>query len=139
MSIFIVHQKRSALHLPDVQYVGRPTELGNPYSHLNKKTLAEFYTDTVEDAVALYGFHFYNILMTLPSSRQQFKHLLDVYRKNGILYLSCWCKDELDPRPTDHACHCDILREAILFTVPTLRFVNILHYSLIDINQPQQP
>lgn len=130
MSIVIVHQKRSALHLPNVKYVGRPTELGNPYSHLHKKTLAEFSTDTVEEAVDLYGYHFYNILMTLPSARQQFKHLVDTYRQTGILYLSCWCKDELDPRPSDHACHCDVLRDAIWFTVPTLQFVNILQYNL---------
>ena len=136
MSIIIVHQKRSALLLPNVQYVGRPTELGNPYSHLNKKTLAEFYVPTVEDAIQLYGFHFYNILMSIPSARAHFRHLLNVYRQHGILYLSCWCKDELDPRPHDHACHCDILREAILFTIPVTRFFNIFASSINPLQQP---
>lgn len=139
MTIIIVHQKRSALVLQNVQYVGRPTELGNPYSHLSKPTLAEFHTDTVEDAVALYGFHFYNVMMTLPSCRQQFKYLLDIYIKHGILYLSCWCKDELDPRPSDHACHCDILREAIYFTMPALTLINSFYRELVNINPTQQP
>ena len=136
MSIIVVHQKRSALILPNVEYVGRPTELGNPYSHLNKKTLAEFYVPTVEDAILLYGFHFYNILMSIPSARAHFRHLLNVYRQHGILYLSCWCKDELDPRPHDHACHCDILREAILFTIPVTRFFNIFASSINPLQQP---
>ncbi len=136
MSIIVVHQKRSALILPNVEYVGRPTELGNPYSHLNKKTLAEFYVPTVEDAIQLYGFHFYNILMSIPSARAHFRHLLNVYRQHGILYLSCWCKDELDPRPHDHACHCDILREAILFTIPVTRFFNIFASSINPLQQP---
>ena len=136
MSIIVVHQKRSALILPNVEYVGRPTELGNPYSHLNKKTLAEFYVPTVEDAIQLYGFHFYNVLMSIPSARAHFRHLLNVYRQHGILYLSCWCKDELDPRPHDHACHCDILREAILFTIPVTRFFNIFASSINPLQQP---
>ena len=136
MSIIVVHQKRSALILPNVEYVGRPTELGNPYSHLNTKTLAEFYVPTVEDAIQLYGFHFYNILMSIPSARAHFRHLLNVYRQHGILYLSCWCKDELDPRPHDHACHCDILREAILFTIPVTRFFNIFASSINPLQQP---
>ena len=136
MSIIVVHQKRSALILPNVEYVGRPTELGNPYSHLNKKTLAEFYVPTVEDAIQLYGFHFYNILMSIPSARAHFRHLLNVYRQHGILYLSCWCKDELDPRPHDHACHCDILREAILFTIPVTRFFNLFASSINPLQQP---
>ena len=136
MTIIVVHQKRSALYLPNVEYVGRPTELGNPYSHLNKKTLAEFYVPTVEDAIQLYGFHFYNILMSIPSARAHFRHLLNVYRQHGILYLSCWCKDELDPRPHDHACHCDILREAILFTIPVTRFFNIFASSINPLQQP---
>ena len=136
MSIIVVHQKRSALILPNVEYVGRPTELGNPYSHLNKKTLAEFYVPTVEDAIQLYGFHFYNILMSIPSARAHFRHLLNVYRQHGILYLSCWCKDELDPRPHVHACHCDILREAILFTIPVTRFFNIFASSINPLQQP---
>lgn len=136
MTIIIVHQKRSALRLVNVQYVGRPTELGNPYSHLNKRTLAEFYTDTVEDAVQLYGFHFYNIMMSIPSCRMAFNELIRIYRRDGILYLSCWCKDELDPRPHDHACHCDILREAILFTVPVTRFFNLFARSINPLQQP---
>lgn len=136
MTIIVVHQKRSALYLPNVEYVGRPTELGNPYSHLNKKTLAEFYVPTVEDAIQLYGFHFYNVLMSIPSARAHFRHLLNVYRQHGILYLSCWCKDELDPRPHDHACHCDILREAILFTIPVTRFFNIFASSINPLQQP---
>lgn len=139
MTIIVVHQKRSALYLPNVEYVGRPTELGNPYSHLNKKTLAEFYVPTVEDAIQLYGFHFYNVLMSIPSARAHFRHLLNVYRQHGILYLSCWCKDELDPRPSDHGCHCDMLREAIMFTIPTMQALSTIHRIIVEIQPPQQP
>ncbi len=113
--IYVVHQKRSALNLKNVQYVGRPTILGNPFTHLTKNTKAMFIVPTVEDAVKQYDNHLMKSVSTGHDSGE-FKELLrlaEMYRRDGVLYLSCWCKDELAPRPSDHCCHAEVLRREI--------------------------
>lgn len=122
MSIFILHHKRSGMITDGVEYIGRPSILGNPYTHLEKDTAAKFKVDTVEDAIAGYRYHFYNELNTNTLFRNEVARLVRIYQIKGVLYLSCWCKDELKPSKKDHGCHCDVVREFILTTVPILYY-----------------
>jgi len=86
-----VYNKRDTNIPPDAIYVGRPTEWGNPFSHMND-TLAEHKTDTRDEAVESYREYILgnkNLLGKLHSLRGR--------------DLVCWCA----PRP----CHADILIE----------------------------
>lgn len=129
--IYVVHQKRSAPSLRNVQYVGRPTALGNPFTHLTKNTKALFIVPTVEDAVNQYQQWLYAAWERNEWNGVEFREiqrLADIYRKEKVLYLSCWCKDELKPRPTDHACHADILRREIKNLANVLDYYESIGY-----------
>jgi hypothetical protein len=104
------------------EYIGRPSILGNPFTHLETDTLAQFKVDTVEDAINEYRSYFYIRLNTDSAFRNEVARLVRVYQIRGVLYLSCWCKDELKPSKKDHGCHCDVVREFILTTVPILYY-----------------
>ena len=73
-------------------YIGRPSPLGNPFSHL-PHTLALYRAATREGAVEAYRVWI----------RQQ-KHLTKQVKALYGLTLGCWC------RP-DQACHGDVLIE----------------------------
>lgn len=122
MSIFVLHHKRSGMITDGTEYIGRPSILGNPFTHLETDTLAQFKVDTVEDAINEYRSYFYIRLNTDSAFRNEVARLVRVYQIRGVLYLSCWCKDELKPSKKDHGCHCDVVREFILTTVPILYY-----------------
>lgn len=75
-------------------YVGRPSKWGNPYTHLEKPTLAEHIVDSVDDALIEYE-----------------KYLID----NDILFnslyelkykkIACWCKNK--------KCHAYIIKKYV--------------------------
>ena len=50
-----VHNKRK--YKGHGEYIGRPSPLGNPYSHLNKGTLAKYQVATRDKAVAVWCIH----------------------------------------------------------------------------------
>ena len=54
MSIFVLHHKRSGMITDGTEYIGRPSILGNPFTHLETDTLAQSKVDTVEDAINEY-------------------------------------------------------------------------------------
>ena len=37
-----------------------------------------------------------------------------LHAQGKTLHLACWCKDELEPKPYDHACHCDVIKRVLL-------------------------
>jgi len=85
-------------------FVGRPSPLGNPYSHLSFSK-AEFRVATRDEAVDNYrGWLEEKLDSNNPASRL-FLNLLDQYEKTGELVLICFCKPE--------RCHADIIKEMI--------------------------
>ena len=91
---------------PDVYYIGRPSVLGNPYTHIqDKKTRAEFIVNTREEAVNAYEQYFHYQY----ESDEKFSNLIDeIYHKhlNGAhVYLGCFCAPA--------ACHGDIIKKIL--------------------------
>jgi len=102
--------------------------LGNPFTHLTKNTKAMYIVPTVEDAVKQYDNH---LMKSVSTGRDngEFNELLrlaELYQREGVLYLSCWCKDELAPRPSDHVCHADVLRREIYRLLRTIGYFKTL-------------
>jgi hypothetical protein len=85
----VVHCKRDAYDV----YVGRPSEWGNPFSHL-PNTLAEFKVGSREEAIAKYK----EWIVNRPELMCQ------LWKLEGKT-LGCWCKPK--------ACHGDVLIELI--------------------------
>lgn len=129
--IRVVHQKRSALNQPS-HYVGRPTVLGNPFTHLTRDTKAIEIVPTVEMAVARYSQWFYQQMKTNSDFRLAVSKLAVEYQNTGYLNLACWCKDELQPRPTDHVCHADVIRDFLHITYPVRTYYRANQILLED-------
>lgn len=107
--IIVVHTKRSK-H-PNTINVGRPSVLGNKFSHLaHAKNTTK--VDTVEQAVSQYKEW---LLDTIPKSITVRDALNHIYFKalEAPVHLACWCKDETKPLASDHICHADVIRDVI--------------------------
>lgn len=85
-------------------YIGRPSKLGNPYSHL-ESSVAEFRVKTREESIEKYGGWLRGQYRLKGDVYDTLMRLVDVYEKTGELTLVCWCK----PLP----CHGDVIRDAI--------------------------
>lgn len=129
MQIKVIHAKRSALKLPkdEVVYLDRTigkSKLANQWTHLPVgRTKAQFQTKTVEEAVQCYDQWLKNTVNSEinqsnkpigSSLRVLFTLGLRLHAQGKTLHLACWCKDELDPKPYDHVCHCDVIKRVLL-------------------------
>jgi len=85
----VVHCKKKSYDI----YIGRPSQFGNPYSHLSG-TLAEFKVDTREEAIEKYREYILgrpDLLALLPTLKGK--------------RLGCFCRPQ--------RCHGDVLIELI--------------------------
>jgi hypothetical protein len=83
----VVHFRKEKFDI----YIGRPSEWGNPFSHIkDKKTRAEFIVKNREEAVAKYR----EWILTQD-------HLMEKLETLRGKSLGCWCKPK--------ACHGDVL------------------------------
>ena len=129
MDIKVIHAKRSALKLPkdEVAYLDRTigkSKLANQWTHLPVgRTKAQFQTKTVQEAVQCYEQWLKNTVNSEvnqsdkpigSSLRVLFILGLRLHAQGKTLHLACWCKDELDPKPYDHVCHCDVIKRVLL-------------------------
>ena len=93
------------------EYIARPSPLGNPYSHLASKW-AEHKVKSREEAVEKYREWFDSQPEDSPA-KQEFRRLVEKYKKDGELTLICWCS------PAD--CHGYVLAEKIHEVVGDLK------------------
>lgn len=129
MQIKVIHAKRSALKLPkdEVVYLDRTigkSKLANQWTHLPVgRTKAQFQTKTVEEAVQCYDQWLKNTVNSEinksdkpigSSLRILFSLGTRLHAQGKTLHLACWCKDELEPKPYDHVCHCDVIKRVLL-------------------------
>jgi hypothetical protein len=89
-------------------YVARPTPLGNPYSHLEKNTLAKFKTETREESVNKYREWLCQKIAEDDKAVVSMLNEIRLKARNGDINLSCWCHPAL--------CHSSIIKEIIEFT-----------------------
>lgn len=85
-------------------YCGRPSILGNPYTHLDKEqTLAVFQCQDRDESIDKYS-DYYDIMY---GHNIEFTTIIDeIYEKykNGEeIYLGCFCKPK--------RCHCDVIKQ----------------------------
>ena len=83
-------------------YIGRPSCLGNPFSHL-ENTKADFKVKDREEAVALYEVWLKEQLRENVRVRQEMLNLYNNWRESGELNLICWCSPK--------RCHGDVIKE----------------------------
>lgn len=85
------------------EYIGRPSPLGNPFTHLTRTKHAMFLCDTREESIRRYREWLeYHISEKTPEIMDEMQRLYDLSQE-GDLNLVCWCKPL--------SCHGDILKE----------------------------
>ena len=99
-----VENKRSC---SNGEYIGRPTVLGNPYTHLKGKTKAQFITASRSDSVQAYRAYAREQYNTNTAFKNEVHRLAKLYAETGELTLLCWCA------PLE--CHGDVLARVIEF------------------------
>jgi hypothetical protein len=88
------------------EYVGRPSVLGNPFSHIPTGTLAQFVVKSRDEAVDKYGDWLKEQWRVNPKVKAELIRLTKLAIKNDGITLICWCAPQ--------RCHCEKLAEAII-------------------------
>ena len=87
---------------PNNYYIGRPSVLGNPFTHNGVKTnLAKLAFKTREEAVEAYEKYFDIMYGKDDEFTKAFDEIYEHYKNGEDIYLQCFCK----PLP----CHGDII------------------------------
>lgn len=82
-------------------YIGRPSPLGNPFTHIrDKTTLAKFLAETREDAVEKYS----QWLGTTDRALAELLRIRNLSLEHDI-ELECWC--------APLSCHGDVIKKVI--------------------------
>ena len=72
------------------EYIGRPSSLGNPYSH-QENTIAQFKVATRDDSIDKYDIWLDEQLKSDTAAKREFDRLVEIYKNTGELTLVCWC------------------------------------------------
>ena len=87
---------------PNNYYIGRPSILGNPFTHHGVKTnLAKLAFKTREEAIEAYEKYFDTMYGKDDEFTKAFDEIYEHYKNGEDIYLQCFCKPL--------ACHGDII------------------------------
>jgi hypothetical protein len=104
MEIYIINKKYYKGHS---EYIGRPSFLGNIYSHKDK-SIAKYKVASVEQAISKYKEY---IFQEMENKNQdivdELNRLYSILENKGELYLGCWCVPF-------HDCHGEIIKDILL-------------------------
>lgn len=87
------------------EYIGRPSVLGNPFTHIPSGTKAQYVVASRGIAVESYRGWLREKWRENGPERAELERLVRKYKADGELVLVCWCHPE--------ACHGDVLKEVI--------------------------
>jgi len=82
-------------------YIGRPSVLGNPYTHLKSSKASKYLVPTRDEAIASYEDYFYSRLKDYEFS-SELDLIMDMYENFGKVNLVCWCVPK--------SCHGDFIK-----------------------------
>lgn len=84
----MIHIINKKFYKGPCEYIGRPSILGNPYTH-KANTIAKFKVETIDEAVSLYNDWIFDNLGD-EAIANELNRLADIAEK-GDLILGCWC------------------------------------------------
>lgn len=87
---------------PNNFYIGRPSPLGNPFTHNGVKTsLAKLSFKTREEAIEAYDKYFDKMYGVDEELTKAFDEIYEHYKNGEDVYLQCFCKPK--------SCHGDVI------------------------------
>jgi len=104
--IYVYNTNSESHDGPNNYYIGRPSILGNPYTHIKEKgTLAMYVVRNRDEAIDMYS-HYFDVMY---GSNVEFTRLIDEmyekYKNGEDIYLECFCKPL--------RCHGDIIAKKL--------------------------
>ena len=103
--IKVIHKKDSDKY-ENVIYVGRGSELGNPYTSLQgRETLAEFVVDSRRESIAMFKEYLLDCINKKDEKVCNSLNHIYILALKSEVYLSCYCKPK--------SCHGDVIKEII--------------------------
>jgi len=84
----MIHIVNKKFYKGTCEYIGRPSILGNPYTH-KVNTIAKYRVKTIDEAIALYNDWIFDNLGD-KAIANELNRLADIAEK-GDLILGCWC------------------------------------------------
>lgn len=119
MGITVYNRYKESHYGDNVYDISRNTIFGNPYTHMkDKKTKAQFYVKTREEAISLYKDYFNEMYKTVEWFRNEVDKIYEKYKNGEEIYLSCTCK----PLP----CHGDVIRDFLVSKLVKEKLSNLL-------------
>lgn len=82
-------------------YIGRPSVLGNPYTHLKSSKASKYLVPTRDKAIELYEPYFYDRLED-GEFHDELNKIIELYKEHKKINLICWCKPK--------SCHGDYIK-----------------------------
>jgi len=123
--IINVVNKRKHKSTPNDFYCGRGknSQLGNPYSHIPKGTLAKYIVKNREESISKHKEDFYKRIESDKELKDEVTKLINHLKEYGEINLICWCSPQ--------SCHCDTIKEYLL------NLLNKIEYKTgMDVYQP---
>ena len=101
------------LSLHNYFYIGRGSDLGNPFSHLPIVTKAQYKVKSRDEAIDRYIDYIEDIVEKGEnlSILQELQKMIVLLRKDIPIYLVCYC--------SPNSCHGDILKKLLLIYLQT--------------------
>lgn len=104
--ISIININTDKTTYPNYYYIGRPSILSNPYTHLDvEKTLALFQCSDREETIEKYS-EYFDIMY---GHNKEFTDIVDEifekYKNGEEIYLGCFCKPK--------TCHGDVIKKKL--------------------------
>lgn len=103
----MIHIVNLKTYKGECEYCGRPSILGNPYSHKDK-SIAKYKCNSIEEAIYKHkNYLAYKIRNRDHVTLTELVRLRNIHDKKGLLILGCWCVPFTQ-------CHCEYIKECIL-------------------------
>lgn len=107
MQVFVKNKSGKNGYKGPGEYIGRPSVLGNPFTHLQTRTLAETVVKSREEAVAFYEMWLRKQLQKKDNPQiKELRRLQKILQEKGSLTLICYC--------SPLKCHGDVLAHILL-------------------------
>lgn len=103
--VYNSHNEDHTSH-PNNYYVGRPSPLGNPFTHNGVRTnLAKLSFKTRDEAIEAYSRYFDKMYGKDEDITKAFDEIYEHYKNGEDIYLQCFCKPK--------KCHADIIADRL--------------------------
>lgn len=108
--IKVIHKKDTDKY-DNVVYVGRGSDLGNPYTSIQgRETMAQFVVESRKESIESFKKYLFDCIDKKEEKVCNMLNRIYIMSMKGDVYLSCYCSPK--------SCHADVIKEIIESKMP---------------------